>query len=300
MSRVLRAYTTIMLLLIQKRSDFVRYISLKNGQRYYFDSMKIMGIINATPDSFYEGSRVYSIESAVNKAVKMIEEGADILDIGGESTRPGSDPVSTDEEIKRVVPLIREIRKVNRDILISVDTYRSKTAAEALEAGADIINDISAMTFDSSMADVVREYNVPIVLMHIKGTPKDMQKNPFYNDVVGEVIEFLRERIEYAVSKRISKDKIIVDPGVGFGKLYEHNIELIKNVDRLHELDCPVLLAVSRKSSIGAALGNLPVSERLEGTIAVTCYAALKGIEMVRVHDVKENKRAAAMIEVLK
>lgn len=278
----------------------MRYISLKDNSRYFFDKMKIMGILNTTPDSFYEMSRLETTDSALSKAMQMIEEGADILDIGGESTRPNSDPVSQEEEINRVIPLIEKIRKINKDILISVDTYRAKTAEEAIKSGADIINDISAMTFDENMAGVVAKYNVPVILMHIKGTPKDMQKNPAYDDVVSEVMLFLRDRIDYAVSRGISRDKIILDPGIGFGKGFEHNMELIRRVDELHKLECPVLLAVSRKSSIGTATGNLPSSERLEGTIAVSCYASLRDIEMVRVHDVKENKRAVMMIEVLK
>lgn len=278
----------------------MRYISLKDGTKYYFDKTKIMGIINATPDSFYSGSRNESAELAVNKALKMIEDGADILDIGGESTRPGSEPVTAEEEMDRVVPIIEKIRKVNRDILISVDTYRAKTAVAAIKAGADIINDISAMMFDEAMAEIVRNYNVPIILMHTKGTPKDMQKNPYYSDVVGELMDFFKRRIEYSKKMGISVDKLIIDPGVGFAKLYEHNIELIKKIGAFHELELPILLAVSRKSSIGTALGNLPAEERLEGTLAVSCYAALQNIEMVRVHDVLENKRALAMIEVLK
>ncbi|SEF94261.1 dihydropteroate synthase [Caloramator fervidus] len=278
----------------------MNYITLKDGRKYYFDGTKIMGIINATPDSFYTESRVEGIEKALDKAKKMIEEGVDILDVGGESTRPGSDPVSEEEEIKRVIPVIEAIRNLNKDILISVDTYRAKTAKLAIEAGADIINDISAMTFDENMINIVKEYKVPIILMHIKGTPKNMQENPYYHNVVSEVYEFLQKRIEFALNNGISKDKIIIDPGIGFGKLYKHNIELIKNIDVFKRLGCPILLAHSRKSTIGIALGNLPPEERLEGTIAISCYAALHGVDMVRVHDVKENKRAITMIEVLK
>lgn len=278
----------------------MRYISLRGGQKYYFDKMKIMGIINATPDSFYEKSRVGSVESAIERAKRMIEEGADILDIGGESTRPGCDPVTDEEEIERVVPVIKEIRSINKDILISIDTYRAKTAEEAIKAGADIVNDISAMTFDKDMADVVKKYDVPVILMHIKGTPKNMQKDPHYDDVFKEVMDFFKERIEYGLSRGISMDKFILDPGIGFGKNFDHNMELIRRVGDFHELNLPILLAVSRKSSIGAALGNLPTEERLEGTIAVTCYAAARDVEMIRVHDVKENLRAARMIEVLK
>lgn len=278
----------------------MRYITLRDGRRYNFDRMKIMGIINATNDSFYKDSRVMDIEDAIAKAKKMIEEGADIIDVGGESTRPGAEPVSAEEEIRRVISLISEIKKINSSILISVDTYRAKTAEEAIRAGADIINDISAMEFDENMAKVVSEYKVPVILMHIKGTPKNMQDNPEYEDVVKEVKGYFEERIHYAVSKGIGVNKIILDPGIGFGKKFEHNIELIKNIEKLRVYNLPMLLAVSRKSSIGIALGNLPPKERLEGTIAVTCFAALKGVEMVRVHDVKENKRAALMIEVLK
>ncbi len=275
-------------------------ITLKDGRVYHFDNMKIMGILNATPDSFFEGSRVKKDSSALEKAKEMIKNGAEILDIGGESTRPGSDPVDVDEEIARVVPLIKEIRNIDKNVLISVDTYRAKTAEEAIKAGADIVNDISGLTFDDNMADVVKKYNVPIIIMHIKGTPKDMQKDPHYDDVIREMKEFFKDRIDYALEKGISEDKIILDPGVGFGKNYDHNIEVIKKIEDFYTFDMPILLAVSRKTTIGVALGNLPPEERLEGTMAITCYAALKGIEMIRVHDVLENYRAARMTEVLR
>lgn len=289
-----------MLLPILKRSDILNYITLKDESRYCFDSMKIMGIINVTPDSFYEKSRVQSVESAVNTAVKMIDDGADFIDIGGESTRPGSNPVTEEEEIDRVVPAVKEIRKINSRILISVDTYRSKTAEEVLKAGADIINDISALTFDCNMADVVSFYKAPVILMHIKGTPKNMQKNPYYKDVFKEVTGFLKERIEYAESKGINHDRIIIDPGIGFGKNFEHNIELIKRIGEFQSLNCPVLLAVSRKTTIGRATGAQESKDRLPGTIAVTCYAAMHGVDLVRVHDVLENRQAAMMMECLK
>ncbi|CDF58399.1 dihydropteroate synthase [Thermobrachium celere] len=278
----------------------MRFITLKNGEKYYFDRMKIMGILNATPDSFYEGSRFMELERALNRAEDMIKNGVDIIDIGGESTRPGSEPVGVEEEIKRVVPVIEAIREKNKNILISVDTYRAETARRAIEAGADIINDISGMTFDKDMVNVVKEYNVPIIIMHIKGTPKDMQKNPQYDNVLKEVKDYFIERIEYALKNGISKDKIILDPGIGFGKAYEHNIELIKNIDYFSDLNVPILLAVSRKSSIGIALGNVPPEDRLEGTIAVTCYASMKNVDIIRVHDVLENKRALMMMEALK
>lgn len=278
----------------------MRYIELKDGAIYNFENMKVMGILNATKDSFYPGSRIGNVENAVKRAIKMIEDGADILDIGGESTRPGSDPVTVKEEIERVVPVIKAIRDKDKDILISVDTYRSETAEAAIKAGADIINDISAMTFDEKMADVAVKYNVPVILMHIKGTPKDMQKNPHYDDVIKEVKDFFQERIDYGISKGIKKNKMILDPGIGFGKNFDHNMELIRKIDSFFVFDLPILLAVSRKSSIGEALGDVPVEERLEGTIAVSCYAAMKDVDMIRVHDVLENKKAIKMIEVLK
>ena len=252
----------------------MRHIELKDGTIYNFENMKIMGILNATDDSFFPDSRVPNVDNAVNRAMKMIEDGADILDIGGESTRPGSDPVTVEEEIGRVVPVIKGIREKNKDILISIDTYRSQTAEEAIKAGADIINDISAMTFDENMVDISLKYNVPVILMHIKGTPKNMQKNPHYDDVVKEVKDFLEERINFALKKGIKKDKLILDPGIGFGKNFDHNMKLIKEIDEFLVFDLPLLLAVSRKSSIGEALGGVPVEQRLEGTIAVSCYAA--------------------------
>lgn len=277
----------------------LKFVTLKNGTKYYFDRTKIMGIINATPDSFFSGSRNENRDKAVETAMKMIHEGADILDIGGESTRPGSDPVSPEEEMERVVPVIEEIRKANRDILISVDTYRAETAEASIKAGADIINDISAMMFDEVMARVIKKYNVPVILMHTKGTPKNMQINPHYDNVVLELLTYFKERIDYCREKGISEDKLIIDPGIGFGKSYEHNMELIKKIEVFREINLPILLAVSRKSSLGRAVGNLPPEERLEATLAVSCYAAMKGIEMVRVHDVRENKRAIAMIEAI-
>ncbi|SHF29076.1 dihydropteroate synthase [Caloramator proteoclasticus] len=278
----------------------MRYITLRDGRIYVFDKMKVMGILNATPDSFYSNSRVSGVEKGVKRALDMIKNGADIIDVGGESTRPGSEPIGLDEELNRVIPLIEGIRRENKEILISVDTYRAETAKKAIEAGADIINDISGMTFDKDMVRVVKDYNVPIIIMHIKGTPKNMQQNPQYENVLKEVKEYFIERIEYAIENGISKDKIIIDPGIGFGKTYEHNIELIKNIEFFNDLEVPVLLAVSRKSSIGIALGNVPPEERLEGTIAVTCYASMKNVDIIRVHDVLENKRALMMMEALK
>lgn len=276
-----------------------RHILLKDGTVHSFDHMEMMGIINVTPDSFYAGSRVGGAGAALQRAGQMIAEGAALLDIGGESTRPGSAPVTAEEEKERVCPAIRAIRERHPDVLLSVDTYRAATAAAACEAGADIINDISAMTFDPEMADVVLQYRVPVVLMHINGRPDHMQDHPHYDDVVEEVHAFLDERIQDALRRGISGERIIIDLGIGFGKNYGHNIALLRAIDRFQDLGMPHLLAVSRKGFIGKCLGETDPSDRLAGTVGISVYAALHGIEMARVHDVRENLQAVRMAEAL-
>ncbi|WP_169928922.1 dihydropteroate synthase [Clostridium botulinum] len=273
---------------------------LKDGREINYENLKIMGIINCTPDSFYEDSRKDSIEEALKTAEKMLKEGAEILDIGGESTRPGSDPVDEEEEIKRVVPVIREIKNKFKDVIISIDTYRANTAKAAIEAGADIVNDISAMKYDENMVKVVKEYNVPVILMHVKGKPKDMQIDPVYGNLMKEIHLYFNERIEYCKSHGITEDKIILDPGIGFGKTVEHNLKIMNRIEELKSFNLPVLLAASRKATIGKVLGNLPTEERLEGTIALSCLAVDAGIQMVRVHDIKENIRAIRMLEAVR
>jgi dihydropteroate synthase len=256
----------------------------------------IMGILNVTPDSFSDGGRFLDHEEAVKHGERLAVEGADFLDIGGESTRPGSETVTADEEIRRVVPVIEELSKRIK-IPISVDTYKSKTADAALRAGAVIVNDISAMTFDKDMALVAAGHKASVVLMHIKGTPKTMQENPVYTDVTEEVKQFLRERIE--ASERAGIEQIFVDPGIGFGKRYEHNVQLIRDLGSLAELNYPVLAGLSRKSFIGTIL-NLPPGERLEGTSAAVAAAIANGANVVRVHDVREMKRVAMVSDALK
>ncbi|ENK1243918.1 dihydropteroate synthase [Clostridium botulinum] len=273
---------------------------LRDGREINYENLKVMGIINCTPDSFYEGSRKSSVEEALKTAENMLKDGAEILDIGGESTRPGSDPVDEEEEIKRVVPVIKEIKNKFKDVIISIDTYRANTAKAAIEAGADIVNDISAMTYDKNMVNVVKEYNVPVILMHIKGKPKDMQVDPVYKDFMKEVHLYFKERIDYCKDHGISEDKIILDPGIGFGKTVEHNLKLMNRIEELKSFNLPVLLAASRKSTIGKILGDLPTEERLEGTIALSCLAVDVGLQMVRVHDVKENTRAIRMLEAVR
>ncbi len=262
--------------------------------------MEMMGIINVTPDSFYEGSRVSSVEDAFARAEAMIREGASMIDVGGESTRPGASSVTEEEEIQRVAPVISRLKKVYPHILVSVDTYHVKTAQAALEAGADILNDISGLTFEPEMADLAAETGAPVILMHINGRPDHMQDNPVYENVVEEVYEFFQRQIAFAMSRGVARDRIIIDLGIGFGKTCEHNIELLKNIRRFDELKLPHLLAVSRKSMIGAVLDKKNPAHRLHGTTALTAYAAWNEIEIARVHDVGPNLDAARMVEALR
>jgi dihydropteroate synthase len=270
-----------------------------DGRVLTYEKLRIMGIINATPDSFYDGSRVSSPDNAVKIAEKMLKHGADIIDIGGQSTRPGSSPVYAQEEIKRTEPLIRAIKTELVDCPVSIDTYDAEVAQAAIDAGADMVNDISAMRFDTKMADVIKKNRVPVVLMHIKGRPGNMQDNPSYHDVVSEILSYLQERIKFAKNNGINEDKIIVDPGIGFGKTVEHNLEIMRRISKFKCFHVPVLLGASRKSTIGRVLGDLPPQQRLEGTLALTCHAVSSGVHIVRVHDVLENARAAKMAEAL-
>ena len=262
--------------------------------------MEMMGIINVTPDSFFAGSRTAETQAAVERADRLIQEGASFIDVGGESTRPGAEKVEVREEIDRVCPVIETIRRKHPEILLSVDTYNAETAEAAVAAGVDIINDISGLTFDENMAAVAAKAGVPVILMHTGGRPDVMQKDPHYDDVVQEVYDYLQRQINYAVASGISREKIIIALGIGFGKTFEHNMTLLRNIDRFAGLNCPQLLAVSRKTFIGALLDEKDPADRLYGTIAVTLYGQLHGIEMARVHDVKENCDAVRMMEALR
>lgn len=266
------------------------------NRKIEFGKTMVMGIINVTPDSFFSGSRKQSVLEAVEAAKKMIEEGVDIIDVGGMSTRPGSDPVYEEEELNRVIPVIRAIRSTT-DVPISVDTYRWRVALKALEVGADIVNDISGYQFEPDIVKVVSENNAPYVLMHIKGTPKTMQENPHYEDVVKEIKEYFSEKIEHLREKGVNQ--IVLDPGIGFGKRYEDNLEILRRIDEFKEFKLPILVGASRKSFIGITLGNVPPEERLEGTLAVTAYCTLKGVDIIRVHDVLPNKRVVRMMEAI-
>ena len=250
----------------------------------------IMGILNITPDSFSDGGDFFEKNIAIDRALEMVEQGADIIDIGGESTRPFSDSVSLKEEISRVIPVIEGICKES-DVCISIDTTKSKVASEALEAGASVINDISAMEIDSLMVDVALKFNCPIVLMHMKGIPKNMQDNPQYQSLISDIKEYLLARIDFVVSKGIDRNKIIIDPGIGFGKTVENNFEIINNLDQFAKMHFPILLGASRKSFIGVSL-NLPEKDRLEGSIAANIIGLQKGAKIFRVHDVVETNRA--------
>lgn len=280
----------------------MKKIVLKDGSVKEFKDgkMEMMGIINVTPNSFFAGSRTYELDPAVERAEEFIKQGATFIDVGGESTRPGSDPVEVEEEMRRVCPVIKEIKRRHPEVLVSVDTYNSNTAREAIKNGADIVNDISGLTFDPEMVKVIAEEKVPVIIMHINGKPKTMQKNPHYNNVVEEVYEFLENQVNFAIENGVSRDKIIIDLGIGFGKTCEHNIELLRNIDYFDKMELPHLLAVSRKTFIGKILEEEDPAGRLYGTIAVTLYAQCKGIEIARVHDVLANKQAVKMMEVLR
>ncbi len=259
----------------------------------------VMGILNITPDSFSDGGKFFERTSAIRRALQMAEEGADIIDIGGESTRPGSEPIPIEEELKRTIPLIEFlVKKIN--IPISIDTYKSEVAKKALDAGASMVNDISGLRFDSLMKSVVAQYKVPVVIMHIKGKPKDMQQNPVYEDLISEILTYLKESIDMAITAGISQDKIIIDPGIGFGKTFEHNLEIIHNLQKFAVLGKPILIGPSRKAFIGKILGDIPPGERLEGTAATVAISIMNGANIIRVHDVREMARVAKVAYAIK
>jgi dihydropteroate synthase len=258
-----------------------------------------MGILNVTPDSFSDGGSFFNKENAVEQALRMQEEGADMIDVGGESTRPGAEKVSVKEEIKRVVPVIEAlVKKVN--VPISIDTYKSDVAKAAISSGASVINDISGLRFDPKMAETAARNKVPVVIMHIKGTPENMQKAPAYKSLIPEIMDYLYEGIEIARKAGIPDSMIIIDPGIGFGKNVEHNLEIIKRLNEFSGFEKPVLLGHSRKSFIGKILNDLPVSERLEGTAAAAAIGIFNGASIIRVHDVREMVRVARIADRIK
>lgn len=258
----------------------------------------IMGVLNVTPDSFSDGGQFYQTERAVRHALKMAEEGADIIDVGGESSRPGSDPVSADEEKKRVLPVI-EALKPRLSIPMSVDTRRSSVARLALDLGVRIVNDITGLRDDRHMADLVAESEAFVIIMHMKGKPKTMQVEPHYDDLMGELISFFNERVDYALAKGIRGDRIILDPGIGFGKRVSDNFVILNCLERIVDLGYPVLVGPSRKSFIGLTL-DLPPDKRLEGTAASVTASVLNGARIIRVHDVREMKRVVTIADAIR
>ena len=264
----------------------IRNKSFEWGKRTY-----LMGVLNVTPDSFSDGGDYYTIESALAQAENMVKSGVDIIDIGGQSTRPGAAEISLEEEIDRVIPVVEILRQkaeIFGSVPISVDTTRAQVAKPAVEAGADIINDISGATFDSEMLSTVAQLKVPIILMHIRGTPQTMQKLTDYRDLIGEIREFLESRIAEAVAAGIEKSHIILDPGIGFAKNYSQNLEILQQLAKFRGLDCPILVGVSRKSFIGHILNQPLAKQRIWGTAAACTGAIANSADILRVHDVRE------------
>jgi dihydropteroate synthase len=256
----------------------------------------VMGVLNVTPDSFSDGGRYFDSSAAAERGLAMREEGADIIDVGGESTRPGAAPVPADEQLRRILPLVRLLSEGGA--VVSVDTSSAVVAREALEAGAAIVNDVTAMRGDADMASLVASRGVPIVLMHMLGTPMTMAVNPRYDDLMSEVTRFLRERVDGAVTAGIDEEHILVDPGIGFGKTAEHNLEIMRRLAELRSIGRPILIGTSRKSFIGHAL-DLPVGERLLGTAATLALAVRAGASVVRAHDVREAVQVVRMVEAV-
>jgi dihydropteroate synthase len=274
-------------------------LTWKNFEFDFTTRTFIMGILNVTPDSFSDGGKYFHRRTAVERALQIQDDGADLIDIGGESTRPGAEKVSAQEEIRRVIPVIEELAGTLR-IPISIDTYKSGVAHAALSAGASLINDISGLRFDPEMAAVAADYRVPVVLMHIRGTPGNMQSNPSYTSLIHDITEYLRESISIARRTGIQENMMMIDPGIGFGKTVEHNLEIIQRLDEFSGLEKPILLGPSRKSFIGTILGERTVDRRLEGTAAAVAIGIAYGANIVRVHDVKEMLKVARIADSIK
>ncbi len=279
--------------------NYNKKFPILNLGRYTLDlSLKthVMGILNVTPDSFSDGGRFFDPAVAFEHARQMVADGADIIDVGGESTRPGAEPVSLEEELRRTIPVIEKLSG-ELDVPISIDTYKPEVAKEALGAGAVMINDISGLR-DKKMIGLAAEGDVPVIIMHMKGTPRNMQKNPTYGDVVAEVCNWLGIQAEEAIQGGLSASKVLIDPGIGFGKTFEHNLEILRRLAELKSLGYPIVLGTSRKAFIGAIL-DLPLNKRMEGTIATVVYSITQGANIVRVHDVKEVVRACRIADAI-
>ncbi len=273
------------------------FFSFKGFTLDFTRATTVMGILNVTPDSFSDGGEFFDQDRAIARALEMVSQGAHIIDVGGLSTRPGSAPVSVQEEMDRAVPVIAAIAdKVG--VPVSIDSYRSEVARAALEAGASIINDVSGLRFDAKMAALAAEYDVPVIVMHIKGTPLDMQKNPQYEALIPEIMDYLRGSIRIAEDAGL--DKIIIDPGIGFGKTFDHNLELINHINEFVQMGHPVLVGTSRKAFIGELLDGAGAADRIEGTAATVAASVMHGAHIVRVHDVSQMSRVVRVIDAIK
>lgn len=261
--------------------------------------MKIMGILNVTPDSFSDGGKFADFQSATTQADDLIAAGADILDVGGESTRPFADPVTTEEELARVIPVIAAVRQ-KHNITISIDTTKAVVAREALKAGANIINDISALRKDPQMIEVVGQSSVPVIIMHMQGTPSNMQIQPVYGDVVADILDFFKERIDWITGRGIDRNRLIIDPGIGFGKTLQHNLSLIKHLEEFSRLKLPLLLGHSRKRFLGTITGIPAEKDRDLATAVITALCAAKNIAIVRVHNVAATRQALLLAEAVR
>ena len=278
-----------------KKGRFV--LSFKEKKMDLARKVAVMGVLNLTPDSFYNGGKYTTESRTLRKVEEMVKEGADLIDVGGESTRPGAKEVEVEEEIRRVIPVISKIRELF-EIPVSIDTYKAKVAKEALEAGVDMVNDISGLRFDPGLKEVVARSGAAVVLMHIKGTPRDMQSNPRYESLMEEIISYLSESIRLAQKAGIDLEKIIIDPGIGFGKTSQHNLQILNHLGELRSLGRPILVGASRKSFIGNVL-KLPLEERLEGGLAAASFAVMQGAKIIRTHDVKPTRRAVDLTQAI-
>ena len=258
----------------------------------------IMGVINVTPDSFADGGLFFDQKTAVDHALALAAAGADILDFGGESTRPFSDPTPLEEELRRIIPVLKRVRAQSA-VAISIDTYKSRVARAALAAGANIINDISSLRFDPDMVHLARESGVPVILMHMQGTPKEMQSKPHYDDLIGELRAFFQERLDFAQAHGLSRDFLVLDPGIGFGKTFQHNMDILNNLEAFLDFGCPLLIGPSRKAFLGHLLGGLPPAERDIGTLAALAAAVNRGARLVRVHNVAYVKQFFTVLSAI-
>jgi dihydropteroate synthase len=268
---------------------------------FSFDFSKktfVMGILNVTPDSFSDGGLHFNTSRAVDHALRMTEDGADIIDIGGESTRPGSEPVELEEELRRTIPVIEALAgRIN--LPLSIDTYKSEVAVKALEAGASLVNDISGLRFDPKMPEIVSKFRVPVVIMHVQGTPKNMQSAPSYEALIPEITDYFREGIRIALDAGIAEDMIILDPGIGFGKTFDQNLEIINRLAEFTLLEKPLLIGPSRKAFLGKILDDAPAAGRLEGTAAVTAISVMNGANIIRAHDVREMAKVVKVADAV-